>query len=284
MPETLRNDPSASLLLGLIVGFLLLVGIAVWLYRRSGGRLLLREESRPLVPWGPLSVLGVLLLYLGLSGICLLRPPGVVPSLREQLSRMAVLNVALVYLIPLLLRATSGAKLADLGLSSNDLGRLCLLGATGCALAVPVVYSVQLLAVSIWTPTDHMVQKALTADHSWLTALVAAFGAIVGAPVVEELLFRGVLLATLWKIAAQETGTRKPLTEFLANIAVSLLFGWLHLAQWPAPIPLFVLSMMLGELYRRSGSLVATIVMHACFNGLSMAALLLAMALGRLPH
>ena len=281
MPEPTRIDPTSTILMGLIVVFLIVVAIAVSMYRRSGGRLFLKARRLPLVPWGLLSALAVMLLYLGLGGICLVSRDGVDHSLRERLIRLGLMNVALMILIPPLLRATSGAKLADLGLSTRDLGRQCLLGLTGCALAIPVVYTVQLVTVSIWTPTDHLVQQALAADQSLPTALVAAFGTIVGAPVVEEMLFRGFLLASFWKLAAQQTGERSLRGDFTANLAVSLLFAWVH--PWPASIPLFVLSMMLGELYRRSGSLIATIVMHACFNGLSMAALLLAMAFGLLP-
>lgn len=51
-----------------------------------------------------------------------------------------------------------------------------------------------------------------------------------------------------------------------ANILTSGLFALIHLPQWPAPVPIFVLSMALGNLYMRTGSLVAAIAMHATFN------------------
>ena len=47
-----------------------------------------------------------------------------------------------------------------------------------------------------------------------------------------------------------------------------------HGAQWPAPIALFVLSVVIGYVYHRTGSLIAAICMHATFNGFSTLLLL----------
>jgi membrane protease YdiL (CAAX protease family) len=54
-----------------------------------------------------------------------------------------------------------------------------------------------------------------------------------------------------------------------AIILTSLFFAALHAAQWPAPIPLFLLALGLGLVYQRTGSLIAPICMHAVFNGFS---------------
>ena len=66
---------------------------------------------------------------------------------------------------------------------------------------------------------------------------------------------------------------RHPPSPFLTGLAIvltSLFFAALHAPQWPAPIPLFLLSLGLGVVYLRTGSLLATICMHAIFNGISM--------------
>ncbi len=52
-------------------------------------------------------------------------------------------------------------------------------------------------------------------------------------------------------------------------IITSALFAVVHYSQWPAPIAIFFLSLVLGVLYQRTGSLLASIVMHALFNGFS---------------
>jgi membrane protease YdiL (CAAX protease family) len=68
-----------------------------------------------------------------------------------------------------------------------------------------------------------------------------------------------------------------PSTEFDANpptpwraiIASSLFFAAVHGSQWPAPLGLFVLAVVIGTVYYRTGSLIAAIFMHATFNGIS---------------
>lgn len=62
---------------------------------------------------------------------------------------------------------------------------------------------------------------------------------------------------------ADEPGAR------MAIVTTSILFAALHGAQWPAPIALFVLSLVLGGLYQKTGSLLAAMVMHGVFNGFS---------------
>lgn len=55
----------------------------------------------------------------------------------------------------------------------------------------------------------------------------------------------------------------------LPIILTSGLFAIVHLPQWPAPIAIFVLSLGLGLVYDRTGSLISSFVMHALFNGVA---------------
>lgn len=68
--------------------------------------------------------------------------------------------------------------------------------------------------------------------------------------------------------------------EWKANVITSALFGLVHLTQWPAPIPIFMLSLALGRLYLRTGSLLAAMAMHAAFNSISTLALFLSVLTG----
>jgi membrane protease YdiL (CAAX protease family) len=64
----------------------------------------------------------------------------------------------------------------------------------------------------------------------------------------------------------------RPCSPFWTGTAIaltSLIFAALHAAQWPAPIPLFLLAVGLGVVYQRTGSLIAPICMHAVFNAFS---------------
>lgn len=61
-----------------------------------------------------------------------------------------------------------------------------------------------------------------------------------------------------------------------ANLAVygsAMLFGLFHASAWPAPIPLFVMGLVLGALARRTQNLIGPITFHALFNLASFIAL-----------
>jgi len=87
--------------------------------------------------------------------------------------------------------------------------------------------------------------------------------AVVIAPVVEEMLFRGILLPAITRKAGV-----KP-----AIIIVSVLFAAVH-GHLPSAVPLFILStaLSLGYIYR--GSLVTSIAMHSFFNSLTIAVII----------
>jgi len=63
----------------------------------------------------------------------------------------------------------------------------------------------------------------------------------------------------------------------VANLAVSILFAALHYTVWPTPVPIFFLSLVLGLLYQRTGSLVAPVALHMTFNGITTVLMFLVM-------
>ncbi len=83
--------------------------------------------------------------------------------------------------------------------------------------------------------------------------------AVVFAPVVEELIFRGIALP----IAARRS------SPTMAIITVSLLFAIVH-GHLPAIAPLFVVGVCLSLGYICSGSVLVPITMHALFNGINL--------------
>lgn len=109
---------------------------------------------------------------------------------------------------------------------------------------------------------QHDLTESLTrlADvHSpWLTLLIVG----LLAPVVEEVLFRGVLLTAL----------ARHISFFGANAIQAMLFGALHLT--PPLFPFFlIMGLIGGELMRRSGGLLAPILVHVLNNGVALGAL-----------
>jgi membrane protease YdiL (CAAX protease family) len=105
-----------------------------------------------------------------------------------------------------------------------------------------------LLPVSTWEQQAFANMVAAT-----LPAVVAS---CVIAPIVEEMLFRGILL-------------RSFLEQYPRGVAIgfsSLYFGAAHLNIYQFLLA-FLLGLLLGWLYERSSSLVPCIALHAAVNG-----------------
>ena len=73
---------------------------------------------------------------------------------------------------------------------------------------------------------------------------------------------------------APEDSPEPPRSGLAGIVLTSLIFAGVHAAQWPAPIAIFVLSVVIGCVYHRTGSLIAAVCMHATFNGLATLTLL----------
>jgi membrane protease YdiL (CAAX protease family) len=96
----------------------------------------------------------------------------------------------------------------------------------------------------------------------WLVVLYF----VVGAPIQEEVIFRGLLQTTLEVNAAPPTAP-SPQYGVAASLLVAVLFGCIHLVigRYTAAAAL-LLGAIAGELRRRSGSLIPAVICHAFFN------------------
>ena len=107
-----------------------------------------------------------------------------------------------------------------------------------------------------------------TMEETFLAMSRTPFGILsiaLLAPILEELLFRGAIQGQL-----QASGMR-PWTAILVS---SLIFGVVHMN--PAQIPFaFLLGMMFGWLYYRTGSLLPGIIGHVLNNSVATANMLL---------
>ena len=94
--------------------------------------------------------------------------------------------------------------------------------------------------------------------------ILIVFLAVVVAPLLEEMLFRGLFQTMIRSYLEQ---------PWLAIVITSGIFASVHqnVTHWPA---LFMLAMGLGYAYEKSGSLWRPIFMHALFNGVAIAATL----------
>jgi membrane protease YdiL (CAAX protease family) len=96
----------------------------------------------------------------------------------------------------------------------------------------------------------------------WLVVLYF----VLGAPIQEEVIFRGLLQTTLATSAASPTAPN-PKYGVAASLLVALLFGCIHLVvgRYTAAAA-FILGAIAGEFRRRSGSLIPAVICHAFFN------------------
>lgn len=127
-------------------------------------------------------------------------------------------------------------------------------------------------------------QLELITDYTQLPVrIMIVFVAVVIAPLLEEMLFRGFVQTTIRTILAsrvsyfgsRDTSDERRVTRcaWLAIAASSLFFAIMHAepGHWPA---LFVLGVCLGYSYEKSGSLLRPIFIHFFFNAYSIASAL----------
>lgn len=185
------------------------------------------------------------------------------------ITHAASIPVALFTLARLMQSRPDPPKLAPL--------RSMAIGALGVVVAAPVLllvmYVVTVISTAAGYPPPEVGHVVLTqlldpALSPWMRwGLILS--AVIGAPLFEEILFRGLFQSSMVQ-------SRIVRSRWTAIVITSVLFALIHLgATSDAPqalIMLYVLSLALGYVYERTGSLVAPITMHALFNGLQILA------------
>jgi membrane protease YdiL (CAAX protease family) len=100
---------------------------------------------------------------------------------------------------PLFLRLASGTRPYQLGLTARGVSRNVLAGFLGGFILTPLVNAVHALVVwGYWSllgigPEEHPLTRLTRQQSLGVEWLLLIFSAVVAAPVIEELLFRGVL-------------------------------------------------------------------------------------------
>lgn len=164
------------------------------------------------------------------------------------------------------LRSSSGATWRDFGapLSTAEATGDVVLGVLACAAMLVPVYGVQILLVlGAGLPSSHPTVEQLLADPSLETIVAAVLMAVVIAPVLEELAFRVLLQGWFERVG----GSR----AWWPIGASATLFALAHLGQGWAPVPLAVLALGLGYVYRQTHRLAPVVAMHMAFNALGLA-------------
>ncbi len=165
-------------------------------------------------------------------------------------------------------RRGTGSLVADYAFRFrwSDLG----LGLAG-ALAGRIVAGLLLAPIPFPSRSLREVDRTILQEgtHGTLAWVVLVGVTCIGAPLVEELFFRGLLQTRLVGRFGAVPGI----------VGTSLLFGAAHLIAWDGPITLAYGwsiaggGLVLGTVYHYSGRLGTPIAAHAMFNGVAMLAL-----------
>ena len=136
---------------------------------------------------------------------------------------------------------------------------IAIAGITTCqALVVGYVQLVDWLGIDYLVPGDPF--------ESWdidpVSFAIIAFSAVVIAPLVEEIFFRGFMYQAF----------RKTMPVWPAAILASLVFGIAHIEP-SIIIPIAIVGMILLGIYRWTGNLWSSIITHAGYNAIAVTAL-----------
>lgn len=135
-------------------------------------------------------------------------------------------------------------------------------------LLLPMIMAILGLGILV-SEADNILETILPVNDYWLEFFNAMSGqgfatwreilaSVVTAPIVEETIFRGMLL----------NGFLKHYSIKKSILLSALLFGIIHLNPWQF-VTAFSVGIMLGWWYTKTGSVIPTIFGHALFNGMS---------------
>jgi membrane protease YdiL (CAAX protease family) len=121
-----------------------------------------------------------------------------------------------------------------------------------CAWTLVLIGYLRLVAVEPQFALDYLASGAGSDAGFW----VVVAGTVIGAPVAEEIVFRGYLLGALLRV----------LPRWSAIVATAAVFGIAHTVQYALPVGL--LGIFFGWLVVRHQSLLPAIAAHALHNGI----------------
>ncbi len=182
-------------------------------------------------------------------------------------AKLAAVGAAL-----LVARACEPGAFAALGFRRGGNGRALLCGAVSFVFFLPLVHG----ADQVWPFVYELFggaweeQEVITmfASLQGMELVQAILLAVLVAPLLEELLFRGFLQPLLVQNLSDRGGI----------VLTSLLFALLH--GWSAFLPIFVLSLVIGGVMLRTQRIAAAWLVHALNNAITIAVLVLAEGTG----
>ncbi|HEY7333028.1 MAG TPA: type II CAAX endopeptidase family protein [Candidatus Limnocylindria bacterium] len=256
-------DRAVVVLAGLFVGGMALL---VGLLAHAARSIVVRAVLPPHRYRGP-SILVMLVIAVIAANLAIVPAAGQVAALLggDELSPLGTLAILTVTQVSLLGVAALYvvAPRALVGLRLRPERGLWRSVGLGLALALPAWIGAQLIGLIVIRLLDlvGLEPDVGVAEQALANAdpVILVFAIVVVAPIAEELFFRGVVL-NAW---LREYGPR------VAILGSGLLFAMIHASLFLF-LPIAALGIALALLYRATGSLPATIALHAGFNGITV--------------
>ncbi len=245
-------------------------------------------------PWGILDVLGAYVVISLFPGLALALLKNASPSI-QNLGTLTAETLAIATILIWLGLRFSAAPLKRLFGTPSPSGhehRLTgiRLGLMAGFITIPVILRIHLISQFMTDYTHPTLDDLQKSDL--LLVVAQSFRAIVVASVVEELFYRGLLQGWFQRLQRHQL---PPLESLLAGIdsqdqsptarpsvpsvwpllASALLFALAHLNLGASAIPLFFFGLVLGYLFRRTGSLIPCMACHSLLNAYSIGVTLL---------
>lgn len=277
------NDPILEEAIGelLVFGSVGLVALIVLAAAAARGALSLRSAPRRDVMLTPMDLIVAFALFIVGSFAAQLTvkqlgyDPGNLPenvrAMMGLVQQLLMHGPAVLYVIARL--ATQQRGLSEWGLLPHHPAREAVAGGVGFLIGLPLVLGLNIamvvvgLSIGLEKPdTGHEMLKLLRDSQSSTAVALMTLSAVVVAPIVEEMLFRGLIQTVLLNTFGREQ-------RWLVLIGASLLFAAVHLpiTPWQTFPGLFLLGLMFGWLYERHGSLLPGCIMHCLFNAANVA-------------
>lgn len=156
------------------------------------------------------------------------------------------------------------------GFDAPRRGRSLGLAIVAVILVLPVAWSLQQLSVWVMNATNlhpqaqEVVQEMQSGGVSSVSHVYLALVALIGAPIVEEILFRGIMYSTIKRAGYPR----------IALWGTAGLFALTH-ANAAAFLALLFFAVILTMLYEETGNLLTPILAHALFNAANFIFLML---------
>jgi len=257
------------------------IAIALGLVRRvRSGLPIVPAADVPIASWNGLTVLVVAAAAIGCPTVGIMAAHAIVPPTASsaalaitppELAGTAVGTLAAAALGVAIVLG-SGGTLRSLGLFSDE-PPLDLRLAIGTVLLITPPLLLLSGALNAIVPYDHPILDLLSKCRTPATLAAVWLSAVVAAPIGEEIFFRGVLQGWCESLASRQVGAGRQ--SALPVAASALAFAAAHVGQGLGWIPLVGFGLAVGFLRSARGSLLPCIVVHAIFNAISVAIILL---------